>query len=310
MDIHDLKLLLKVGELQNLSRAAEALGLSQPSVSRKLREFENTFQTPLFHRTGRGVQPTEVGQLAIERARQLVASFDNFVTEIQESAQGPSGVVSIALLTAYMREFAVDLFEAVQQEHPRIMLRMVESFSVQHEQWLATGQVDIALVTQYHSRRVAQEEIVSQSDLVLVGAHNLLPGSDSIPFRKLDGMDLVLPAPMNGLRQRLEEEAARQKIRFRVIFEADSLEAQLALLRRYPCCAVWSEHFVRQGGHHETFGVCRIVEPTLPRYVVLRTTAHHPLTRAMREVAFLLRRLIRDSHHRTLTQESETPASA
>src|SRR5690606_41562860 len=120
MDIHDLKLLLKVGELQNLSRAAEALGLSQPSVSRKLREFENTFQTPLFHRTGRGVQPTEVGQLAIERARELVGSFDNFVTEIQESAQGPSGGLSLALLAACIPGFAADLLEAVPPEPPPI----------------------------------------------------------------------------------------------------------------------------------------------------------------------------------------------
>jgi LysR family nitrogen assimilation transcriptional regulator len=287
MDIHDLRLLLEVARHGNLSRAAEALGLSQPSVSRQLRDFEQIFQTPLFHRTGRGVQPTEVGLVAIKRAEELIASFDNYVAEIRENAQGPSGVVSIALLTAYMREFAVDLFEAVQREHPRIMLRMVESFSVQHEQWLATGQVDIALVTQYHRRRVAQEDIVSQSSLALVATRGLLPS------------DLVLPAPSNGLRQRLEEEAARQKIKLRVIFEADSIEAQQALMRRYPCCVVWSEHLARQTRYHQEFDVCRIVEPTMPRYVVLRTTSHHPLTWATREVAFLLRRLIRDAHDRT-----------
>ena len=302
MNIDDLRLLLKIAEFGNLSRAAEALGMTQPSVSRNLRELERSFEAPLFHRTGRGVQPTEIGKIAIERAATLVAEFDNFVAQIKESAAGPSGVVTIALLTAHMREFAVDLFELVRSKHPRIMLRMVESFSVQHEEWMAKGQVDIALVTYYHEQRAAQEEVVSQSNLAVIGPKERLPSDGAIPFRQLHDMELVLPAPPNGLRQRLEEEAAQQGVRLRVIFEADSLEAQLAVLRRYPCCAVWSEHLAKLGRHQDEFGVCTIIEPTVPRYVVLRTTSHHPLTRATREVAYLLRQLIRRAHGAAATR--------
>jgi LysR family nitrogen assimilation transcriptional regulator len=295
MNIDDLRLLLKVAESGNLSRAADALGLTQPSVSRRLRELENQFESPLFYRTGRGVKATEIGEVAISKAQTLVLDFDNYVSEIKETALGPSGVVSIALLTAYMREFAVDLFELVKHQHPRIMLRMVESFSVQHEEWLANGQVDIALVTQYHNQRASHEDTVSSSNLALIGAKHLLPNSGRLPFSKLDGMDLVLPSPMNGLRQRVEEEAAKQKIRFRVIFEADSLEAQLALIRRYPCCAV-----------HNEFAVCTITDPSLPRFVVLRTTTHHPLSWATRVVAHLLRQLIDQAHCQTHATTSKS----
>lgn len=299
MNIDDLRLLLKIAENGSLSRAADALGLTQPSVSRRLRELENQFASPLFYRTGHGVKATELGQAAICRAQSLVLDFDNYVSEFKETALGPSGVVSIALLTAYMREFAVDLFELVKRQHPRIMLRMVESFSAQHEEWLANGQVDIALVTQYHSQRAAHEDTVSSSNLALIGARHLLPDTNTLPFSMLEGMDLVLPAPMNGLRQRVDEEALKQKIHFRVIFEADSLEAQLALIRRFPCCAIWSEHLAQQGKHHEEFAVCTITEPSLPRFVVLRTTTHHPLSLATREVAHILRRLIDVSHSKT-----------
>ncbi|MFC3339906.1 LysR family transcriptional regulator [Paracandidimonas soli] len=296
IDIQTLRLFLKIAELGNISRAADACGLSQPSVSRSLKALEQSLNAPLFHRTGHGVQPTAIGALAIERARMVVDGCDGFVRDIREQANGPSGIVSVALLTAYMRAFAADLFDEVRRKYPGVMLRMVESFSVQHEEWLAKGQVDIALITQYRAPRVANEDVLAQSDLALVGQKPPTADKSDILFRDLNGLPLVLPATPNGLRVRMEEEAHRQGVQLRVIFEADSLEAQLALIRRYDCYAIWSEHLVRQENYDSEFHACRITQPSLPRYVVLRTTTHPPLSRAAREVALILRRLIGNAH--------------
>lgn len=296
IDIQTLRLFLRIAELGNISHAADALGLSQPSVSRSLKALEQALGAPLFHRTGRGVVPTTIGALAIERARMVVDGCDGFVRDIREQAGGPGGVVSVALLTAYMRAFAADLFDEVQRTYPNVMLRMVESFSAQHEEWLTKGQVDIALITQYRSPRVDNEDVLAHSDLALVGQEPVPGAGHNILFRDLHDVPLVLPATPNGLRMRMEEEASRQGVRLRIVFEADSLEAQLALIRRSRCYAVWSEHLVRQENYAAEFHACRIIEPTLPRYVVLRTTTHHPLSRAAREVALILRRLISHAH--------------
>lgn len=296
IDIQTLRLFLKVAELGNISRAADALSLSQPSVSRSLKALEQSLNAPLFHRTGRGVQPTAIGELAIEQARIVVQGCDGFVSDIRERSNGPSGVVSIALLTAYMRSFAADLFDKVQKKYPGVILRMVESFSAQHEEWLANGQVDIALITQYHALRVANDDVLAQSNLALVGQRPYGSGDPDVAFSDLDQLPLVLPATPNGLRVRMEEEALKQGISLRVIFEADSLEAQLALVKRSRCYAIWSEHLALQENYANGLHIRGIVAPTLPRYVVLRTTTHHPLSRAAREVAHLLRRLISDAH--------------
>ena len=296
IDIQTLRLFLKVAELGNISRAADALSLSQPSVSRSLKALEQSLNAPLFDRTGRGVQLTPIGALAIEKARTIVQGCDEFVTDIRERSNGPTGVVSIALLTAYMRAFAADLFDQAQQKYPGVILRMVESFSAQHEEWLASGQVDIALITQYRALRVANEDVLAQSNLALVGQRLHAFRDTEIPFSDLNNLPLVLPATPNGLRVRMEEEALKQGIGLRVIFEADSLEAQLALIRRSRCYAIWSEHLALQENYANGLHIRRIVAPTLPRYVVLRTTTHHPLSRAAREIAHLLRRLISDAH--------------
>src|SRR5690606_9423723 len=224
IDIQTLRLFLKVAELGNISRAAEALSLTQPSVSRSLRALEQSLNATLFYRTGRGVQPTAIGELAIEQAKQVVEGCDRFVRDIRERSDTPSGVVSIALLTAYMRAYAADLFDEVQQKFPGVILRVVESFSAQHEEWLANGQVDIALTTQYRELRIANEDVLAHSDLVLVGQKPHASGKSVLAFSELNDIPLVLPASPNGLRVRMEEEALRQGIRLHIIFEADSIE--------------------------------------------------------------------------------------
>ncbi|WP_439587240.1 LysR family transcriptional regulator [Hydrogenophaga sp.] len=298
-DLDSLRLFIKVAELGNISLAASAVGLSQPSVSRSLRALEECLQAPLFHRTGRGVRLTEVGEQALLRARALVESADQFASDIRDQAQAPSGVVTVALLTAYMRAVGPDLFEEVRRRFPGVVLRLLESFSVQHEDWLGTGRVDIALVTRYRKPSRDGQEVLAVSDLVVVGNPAIGGGGDTIPFRELASVPLVLPAAPNGLRVRVEEVARRLGIRLNVVLEADSVEAQRAIIARDRCYAMWSQHSVRQAGADTLFASRRIVEPRLPRYVVMQTTTHHPLSRASREVARILRRLVLAAHAHT-----------
>lgn len=291
-DLDSLRLFLKVAELGSISQTALAVGLSQPSVSRSLRALEENLQSTLFHRTGRGVQLTEVGEQALVRARTLVDGADQFADDIRNQAQAPGGVVTVALLTAYMRDVAPDLFEEARRRFPGVVLRLLESFSVQHEDWLGSGRVDMALVTRYRKPSRDGQEVLAVSDMVVVGNPAIGSGEELMPFRELGSVPLVLPAAPNGLRVRMEEVARRVGIRLNVVLEADSIEAQRAIIARERCYVMWSQHSVRMSGIDTMFASRRIVEPRLPRYVVLQTTTHHPLSRAAREVARILRRLV------------------
>lgn len=295
-DLDALRLFLKVAELGNLSHAAAVIGTTQPSMSRALRALEANLQATLFHRTGRGVKLTEVGEQAVQRARVLLAHAEQFATEIRDQTRSPVGTVTVALLTTYLRVLAADLFEEVRRQFPGIVLRLQESFSVQHEDWLSNGWVDIALVTRYRKPGVDRQDSLAVSDLMVVGNPDPGGASGSLPFRELATVPLVLPAAPNGLRVRVDEEARRRGLRLNVVLEADSVEAQHAIISREHCYALWSQDSVRLQRFDTRFVVRRVVEPRLPRYVMMKTTTHHPLTRAAREVARILRRLVLAVH--------------
>lgn len=75
MDIKQLRSFVHIAELGSLSRAAERLNLSQPALSRQLSLLEETLDTKLLERTGRGVKLTEAGQMLAERARVILSDL-------------------------------------------------------------------------------------------------------------------------------------------------------------------------------------------------------------------------------------------
>lgn len=291
-----LRLFVKVAELGNLSHAAAVIGTTQPSVSRALRALEDSLQGTLFHRTGRGVKLTAVGEQTLLRARALLAHADQFSADIRDQTRTPTGTVTVALLTMYMRMLAADLFEEVHRRFPRIVLRLLESFSVEHEDWLSNGWVDIALVTRYRKTGLDKQDVLAASDVMVVGNPDLGGDGDELPFRTLASIPLVLPASPNGLRLCVDEEARRRGFRLNVLLEADSIEAQHAIISRERCYALWSQHSVRLQRFDASFAARRVTNPRLPRSVMMKTTTHHPLSRASREVARILRRLVLAVH--------------
>lgn len=296
LDLEALRLFVKVAELGNLSHAAAVIGTTQPSVSRALRALEGSLQAALFHRTGRGVKLTAFGEQTLLKVRGLLAHADQFSADIRDQTRTPTGTVTVALLTMYMQLLAADLFDEVRRQFPGIVLRLLESFSVEHEDWLSNGWVEIALVTRYRKRGLDKSEVLAQSDVMVVGNPDLGGHGDELPFRTLASVPLVLPASPNGLRLCVDEEARRRGFRLNVVLEADSIEAQHAIISRERCYALWSQHSVRLQRFDASFAARRIADPKLPRAVMMKTTTHHPLSRATREVARILRRLVLAVH--------------
>lgn len=292
MDLKALRAFVKVAELGNISQAAISLGLTQSSLSRIIAALEKDLGGPLFHRTGRGVALTEIGESAVGRARNLVIDSEQLVADIRESGQAPSGVVTLAVLPSVLRSIAGDLFEEVRGAYPGVILRMLEGFSGQIEEWLAEGRADIAILSRYRETHTRDEEVLTRSYLMRVGVPDGKKARRTVAFRELAKVPLVLPAAPNGLRLAVDDVARRLRVKLNVVFEADSLEAQKAIVGRQGCHAVLSPQTITKEVAAGVFLARRIVDPDLPRLVVMSTTTHRPLSRAAREVARIVRRLV------------------
>lgn len=292
MELKTLRAFVKVAELGNISQAAIFLGLTQPSLSRIIAALESEFGGPLFYRTGRGVTLTEIGEAALPRARSILINSEQLSSDMRDLVKAPSGVVTVALLPSLMRDLAGNLFEEVRRLFPEVRLRMLEGFSSQIEEWLADGRADIALLSRYREGHGNAEEVLSSSHLMLVSISGAQPQGGTVKFSELANLPLVLPAAPNGLRVAVDDVARRLRVGIQVIFEADSLQAQKEIISRQACYAVLSPQTINREVAQGIFDARRIVEPELPRLVVMSTTTQRPLSRAAREVSRIVRRLM------------------
>jgi LysR family transcriptional regulator, nitrogen assimilation regulatory protein len=299
MTLEHLRTFARAAELGSFTKAADSLGLAQPSVSRIIGDLELEWNGTLFYRTGRGVELSDLGRKALEKARSLLRDVDQFSDDMRSVGGLPSGNVTLALPPSLISSLVPRLLNRLRVEKPGIQLRIYEGFSEQIERWLSDGIVDIGLYSEYHLDGKYTEKsrtellLMSNSRVVLAGPAGSRDLPAQIDFKQLAEFPLVLPAPTNGMRLVLDALAKRMSVKLTVVAEADSVLAQEAITLECGCYMLRGENAIadeRMGGN---FAACRIRNPSIHRRLLLSTVRQKPLSRAAREVASLAALLLR-----------------
>jgi DNA-binding transcriptional LysR family regulator len=142
--VNELRLIrqaIELGRHGNFARAAEALGLSQPSVTRGIAALERSLGVPLFDRTRKGVIPTAFGRVLLERGEAVLRSEANLRREIELLAGLEEGSLAIGA-GPYPAEISVATAVArVASAHPRLRIGTTPSDRVVGR----AGAVDVGL---------------------------------------------------------------------------------------------------------------------------------------------------------------------
>ena len=125
MELRDLQYFAVVAEHRNLRRAAEALDLSQPALSKSLRRLESAARTKLVKRTPKGVELTGVGTALLAHARRLRLSLDEAAREILELASGELGHVRLGAGPAMAEDLLPLDYEALFKRAPNVTIKVV-----------------------------------------------------------------------------------------------------------------------------------------------------------------------------------------
>lgn len=212
MDTRHLRSFLKIAETRSISRAAESLGIAQPSLSQQLLRLEDEVGLSLFRRTPKGVDLTEAGRVFLEHARQIMNATEQAIEDVRDLTMDVSGEVVLAVPYSISKVAGVTLVEAFLAHAPQVSFRLVEAFTGQIRGWLDLGKVDLGIlhdmgpVRHLSARRLAREE------LFLVGPAGELGTSDApaaVEVARLRDLPMILPGPQHGLRQVVEQEVAK-----------------------------------------------------------------------------------------------------
>lgn len=284
-----LRAFCSVAEHGSLSRAAADLDLAQSVLSRRISALERELRIPLFHRTGRGVTPTDVARRLLPRARAILAETGALIREARGERSSPTGTVEIGLVPAVTRPLAGILVQRLRKDFPRIRLRVFEGYSGQIEEWLATGRIDLGIFNRYGRARVRGAEPLSASRIVLVGRRDRLRfDGEIIPFRALQSVPLVLPTRPNPLLSMTVELASRQGFELDIALEAGSGTIVHDAIVQAGLATLAPDHLARREYANPEFRVVQITQPVLHQKTWLSFTTQRPLGIAARTVGKLL----------------------
>lgn len=141
----DLRAFVTVGELQSFAAAAKALHLSQPALSRRISHLEELLGVRLFDRTTRSVGLTLLGRRFLDQVRGLVDDLDRTVLSLRDAAQLEAGDVTIGCVFSAVHHFLPPVILAFREQHPRVLVRIIEEGADEVLASVKQGEADFAL---------------------------------------------------------------------------------------------------------------------------------------------------------------------
>jgi len=211
MELRYLEIFCKVVELESFSKAAEALYLTQPTVSIHIKALEDELSTRLLDRLGRRVTMTSAGEILYGYARNIVKSRDEARVALDRFSGGMKGTLSVGastipgeyIIPAYLARFKLkypDAYPTLRIADTRETYRAV-----------ADGAVDIGIVGSTVKERALVTEKFLEDELVLVAR----PGfkASNITKKELANLPLIQREHGSGSRTSLEESLKQSGIR-------------------------------------------------------------------------------------------------
>jgi LysR family nitrogen assimilation transcriptional regulator len=286
LDIRPLYYFVHVVESGSFSRAAAALAISQPVLSRFVRRLEDGLKVQLLYRNGRGVGVTEAGQRFFEHAQAVLQTLSQAEIEVAALRGTALGRVSIALPPLLGGVLSAELIRSLKAEYPLVTMTLREGFSAEALEWLSAGSVDIGIL--FNPPKVATliTQHIFDDRIHLVGAPGSLeePGGSEIPMRRLAALAMILPPAPHRLRSLIEDASHEAGITLSTEVEVSGTNTMLELVRKRIGFTILPSALLKDELAEGRIMSWPIGEPGIVSHLFTATSMQRPQTLATRAV--------------------------
>ncbi len=146
MELKHMSYFVAVAEDLNFSQAARRLGISQPIISRGIKELEAYLGTKLFHRSTVGVKLTKAGKILLPRAKEALLIVDEAILATRTMARQREGNFDIGYLSPCLSSFLGDAMDVFSQAFPNVNIKSHEMNPSRQLESLRNGKIDIGFI--------------------------------------------------------------------------------------------------------------------------------------------------------------------
>jgi DNA-binding transcriptional LysR family regulator len=146
MDFRKLGYFMAVAEYESFSKASQALHLSQPTLSKMIKNLESEWGVRLFDRSTRSVCLTNEGKEILANASAVSQSVDQLQMVLSEMNQTTKGAIRLGLPPVIGVSFFPEILARFHEEYPHIEVQLIEEGSTIIEQYISEGKLEMGVV--------------------------------------------------------------------------------------------------------------------------------------------------------------------
>jgi DNA-binding transcriptional LysR family regulator len=255
MDVRQLRNVLAIFEQGSIGKAAEALAISQPALTKSLRRLEEELQVKLFDRTSRGMTPTFYGECLLSHAQAINSGIQHLRSNLESLKTGLSGIVEVGAPPIVAPKVFGKAIAQLIKERPNVLVRVVTELSPALVELVQNGRLDFAVT-------FTADEVVPRgcnrrflfNDRLVVAAR---AGHPIIKARQVSARDVakyswILPQHDNLHRQRLQLAFEAEGLPLpHAAMECNSVQLIKSVIQTTDCIALVSRMSIdAAGGPH------------------------------------------------------------
>jgi DNA-binding transcriptional LysR family regulator len=213
------------GREENLTRAAEGLGMPQPTLSRALARLQDELGIRLFARAGRTVRLTREGRALLPHARGVLAELEAALLAILADDDSETGLVRFSFLRTFRSRAVPNLLRDFRAGHSRVRFQLAQGSTQSILDGIRTEEADLGLVAPVPpgDTRFAVAELHTEPIQLVVPAGSPLACRSHIGLHEVAAEPFIVLLPGYGTRTYTEHLCRRAGFSPRIAFEAEDV---------------------------------------------------------------------------------------
>ncbi len=223
--LHQLKVFETVARLSSITRAAEELSLTQPTVSMQVKQLAKNVGTPLFEQIGKKLYLTEAGQELFQTCRHIFEQLTQFEMKVADLQGMKSGRLKLATITT-TKYFIPRILEPFCATYPGIDVALQITNHERIMNRFHHNQDDLYILSQIpESADYFAQPFLENPLVVVAAAHHPLAGKVQVPITALQDVPFIMRESGSGTRTAVENLLEQHHVSVKVKLELGSNEA-------------------------------------------------------------------------------------
>ncbi len=280
MDFKQLEAFITVSRLKSFSKAANAIYLSQPTISSHISSLERELKIQLFDRTSKEVNLTPAGRSFLQYANDIINTKNNAITDISNFNNNISGVLNISASTTPCNSLIPSLVSNFNKLYSNVKYNIKEQGSVAIIKDIIDLKCEIGFVGTIIDNSKINNYKIMEDELVIISNSQLnLP--DVITLEDLLKYPFIIREKESATRHTLEYQLHLHNVdpkRLKVVCEVDSVHAQLKFINLGLGISIISKNLCDNNLLNENMRISRIEGLDLKRDIFLIVSSKRTLT--------------------------------